>query len=158
MIPTYLLIASIGLDVLLCIGWTWMVYSHHKLKGAFAWQLDAAERANANYRKNRQTILERNDQLQRQLEIAEAKWGEAISQNKWHEREMDLFLQKYKDLEEQKDRLQEQYVYSEKKADVTAQRVLELQKELHEIGEKHHQLQQAYNLINHQSDPHAFPM
>lgn len=112
-------------------------FQWHKQHKNYHWALKVSDNANQNYRRYRASINEAKDALQKQLEAAEKKWGEAQTQIDYDKREMQLFLGRYKLLENEKIRSEEL---------------------LMNAGKKYRELEHAYNLLISNNDPHALPM
>jgi len=153
-----LLICCIVMDCILALLAIWAFIWILRLRTGYDWQLQASEKANQNYRKYRQSLLELNKHLQDQLEAAEKKWGEADTQCKYHEREMELFLKKYQDLRDDYDTLKGQAELFQLAGIEAGKQVSLLSNQLKDIGEKYHQLQQDYSFLTTQSNVNGFPI
>jgi len=155
----HLLIFVLILDAVFAALAIWCYRVVHRLRKGYSWQISAADAANRNYRKGRQTLLEANKDLQDQLEAAEKKWGEADTQCKWHEREMELFLQNYKQLEERENSHLSLLRTANNNLTVLREENANLRIQLHDSNARMVEIQNENLFLKSQKpDPHAFPM
>jgi ABC-type uncharacterized transport system YnjBCD substrate-binding protein len=98
MIPAGFLLTTIAMDLTLFILTTWIYRRHHRLKKHNEFLSSGWVKAAQNYALYRDRLLDTKNELQLQLEKAEAAWGDAQTAIEYKDKQITELCHHYKKL------------------------------------------------------------